>query len=236
MLENVAHHALNAVCKWDFSFCETHSNIPLTQSAATLATTTLLLLQMSWLSAVTLHFYFPLLSFVFLFLVFDWLSDCHQTTCRWRHGFHCVTWSTWNVEWKEGMDLSNSDWGEMRHESSSRKQLDLSSKTATSINNVKCLWVECQYYMWSKSQGCWWSWLRRRQQWGCDHTEQAWLNKFSIHTFVFSLLSLNAKLVGRLYESLAPAEGEVRGCISCAYLFVWLCTHAWILISFILIQ
>lgn len=39
--------------------------------------------------------------------------------------------------------------------------------------------------------------------------------------YVFSPLSLNAKLVGRLYECLAPAEGEVRGCISCAYLRVW---------------
>lgn len=37
---------------------------------------------------------------------------------------------------------------------------------------------------------------------------------------VFSPLSLNAKLVGRLYECLAPAQGEVRGCISCAYLSV----------------
>lgn len=43
-----------------------------------------------------------------------------------------------------------------------------------------------------------------------------------IHTYicVFFLLSLNAKLVGRLYESLAPAEGEVRGCISCLPLCV----------------
>lgn len=46
-----------------------------------------------------------------------------------------------------------------------------------------------------------------------------------IYLCVFSPLSLNAKLVGRLYESLAPAEGEVRGCISCASL-VWLCTRA----------
>lgn len=41
--------------------------------------------------------------------------------------------------------------------------------------------------------------------------------------FVFSPLSLNAKLVGSLYECLAPAEGEVRGCISCAYLSVCVC-------------
>lgn len=34
-------------------------------------------------------------------------------------------------------------------------------------------------------------------------------------SFVFSPLSLNAKLVGRLYESLAPAEREVRGCLPC---------------------
>lgn len=46
--------------------------------------------------------------------------------------------------------------------------------------------------------------------------------------YVFSPLSLNAKLVGNLYESLAPAEGEVRGCISCAYLRVCVVsTRAW---------
>lgn len=35
-------------------------------------------------------------------------------------------------------------------------------------------------------------------------------------SFVLSPLSLNAKMLGSLYK-LSPAEGEVRGCISCAY-------------------
>lgn len=74
------------------------------------------------------------------------------------------------------------------------------------------------------------------QNGGDDRDEEAALIKLSRHQcsvldmwvsfdtqekiYVFSPLSLNAKLVGSLYECLAPAEGEVRGCISCAYLRV----------------
>lgn len=48
-------------------------------------------------------------------------------------------------------------------------------------------------------------------------------------SFVFSPLSLNAKLVGNLYECLAPAEGEVRGCFPCA-LPEWECVSMWSLL------
>lgn len=48
-------------------------------------------------------------------------------------------------------------------------------------------------------------------------------------SFVFSPLSLNAKLVGNLYECLAPAEGEVRGCFPCA-LPKWECVSMWSLL------
>lgn len=50
----------------------------------------------------------------------------------------------------------------------------------------------------------------------------------SIPLFVFSPLSLNAKLVGSLYECLAPAEGEVRGCITC---FTWVCVRVCVVCS-----
>lgn len=45
---------------------------------------------------------------------------------------------------------------------------------------------------------------------------------------VFSPFSLNAKLVGHLYECLAPTEGEVRGvCVSVSEVS----TCAWLLVS-----
>lgn len=54
-------------------------------------------------------------------------------------------------------------------------------------------------------------------------TDQCWMFLHTRQISVFSPFSLNAKLVGRLYESLAPAEGEVRGCDSCAYLRLRVC-------------
>lgn len=62
-------------------------------------------------------------------------------------------------------------------------------------------------------------------------------------SFVLSPLSLNAKMLGSLYK-LSPAEGEVRGCISCAYpkfacffvlfCFLILCMVTYRLVIFIL--
>lgn len=46
--------------------------------------------------------------------------------------------------------------------------------------------------------------------------------------FVFSPFSLNAKLVGHLYECLAPSEGEVRGVRVCV---CEVSTCAWLLVS-----
>lgn len=44
---------------------------------------------------------------------------------------------------------------------------------------------------------------------------------------VFSPFSLNAKLVGHLYECLAPSEGEVRGvCVCVRFLLAWLFVSA----------
>lgn len=48
-------------------------------------------------------------------------------------------------------------------------------------------------------------------------TQEKYVHMEEHPSFVFSPLSLNAKLVGNLFESLAPAEGEVRGCFPCAY-------------------
>lgn len=119
--------------------------IPLTQSAATLATTTPLLLQTSWLAAVTPQCNLP--SFCFVSLI-DWLIDW-MIWC-WHHGFLC---GSGDLECRvtERMDPSDSD--RIKHlirAQAAKRELDLSSRTAGPVNNVKCSGVGCQHDMWSK--------------------------------------------------------------------------------------
>lgn len=75
----------------------------------------------------------------------------------------------------------------------------------------------------------------RREKPGLDQSEQvSVLRAVSFDTqekkCVFSPFSLNAKLVGHLYECLAPTEGEVRGARVCAYACMRFLL-AWLLVS-----
>lgn len=171
--------------------------IPLTQSAATLATTTPLLLQTSWLAAVTPQCNLPSFRFLLFFLI-DWLNDCRQMT--WRHVFLC---GSGDLECRvtERMDPSDSDG--IKHvirAQAAKRELDLSSGTAGPVNNVKCFGVGCQHDMWSKRKDVGGQdggddsneaaiALSRRQSWRVGTFSQFGVKKLYIHTYVSSLLS-----------------------------------------------